>query len=747
MRNFLNILKSLKPFHWVILFFVGFIGAFGTLAIGERLEDKAIQSWIRQAELDAAASTIAAQSWLAQSETIISGLALGFKNPNRITTDEFKNMVIQAEEWNSEFSLDAVAVVQRVSRPQRREMEKKVNHPFLHASLPGEPVPEAYDHMVVIESSETDGLLRPYVDLLTYAEMGNVVKTAWRIPKKAIMGPSFVDNDKHFTLVGIGVPEYQKETVIVGRVNLSDMIDVLMANHVPDGIVLRLSERGSEADADTPDRSIFGSLKPANNVLHTLTIRITRGQARWTYNWDVTKKYLGGAPKANATMVQIGGLIITILVVYSIGALSVQNTIIRRTVAERTQNLTQEAADRREAEEALRRSQKMEAVGQLTGGIAHDFNNLLGVIMGNLQIIQLEIEEEKTLADNNKLNSWINAALRNADRGVGLTQSLLKFSRKEASEAKVLSINALVGDIDNLLRKSLTRKIEVHIDLAHDLWLTEIDSSDFADTLTNLVLNARDAMAEGGRLNIKTYNTSIGDDHSFMNEEAVPGDFVCMEVEDTGTGISLDILDNVFEPFFTTKESGRGTGLGLSMVFGFVRRSAGDITIKTTPGHGTTFRVYLPKASVEGVDNDETDAADIVSLRGSETVLVVDDEENMLEVATVLLSGLGYKTLASSDGVNALAVLNENRNIDLLFTDVVMPGGIDGFELAKRARNKYPALKILLTSGFAGEAAFQKSGIDLSAVETKKLISSLLEKPYLRNELASSIRRVLDGEA
>ena len=746
MRNFLNILKTLKPLHWIILFSVGFIGVFGTLAIGQRLEDKAIQSWIRQAELDAAASTIAAQSWLAQSETIISGLALGFKNPNRITTDEFKNMVIQAEEWNLEFSLDAVAIVERVPRSGRQEMENKFNHSFLHASLPGIPVPDAYDHMVVIESSDTDGLLRPYVDLLTFEEMGNVVKTAWRIPKKAIMGPSFIANNKHFTLVGIGVPDYQQDTVIIGRVNLSDMIDVLRANHVPDGIVLRLTERDSETRAGTLDRPIFGSLKPADDVLHTLTIRVTRGQARWNYNWDVNKDYRGGAPKANATMVQIGGLIITILVVYSIGALSVQNAIIRRTVAERTQNLTQEAADRREAEEALRRSQKMEAVGQLTGGIAHDFNNLLGVIIGNLQIIQLEIEEDQTISDNNKLSPWVDTAIKNADRGVSLTQSLLKFSRKEASEAKALSINDLIGDLDNLLRKSLTRKIEVQIELAADLWLSEIDPSDFADTLTNLVLNASDAMAEGGRLNIKTYNTNLSSDHPFMNEEAVPGEFVCMEIKDTGGGISLDIIDNVFEPFFTTKESGRGTGLGLSMVFGFVRRSAGDITISSTPGQGTTFKVYLPKTTINLIETEETEVTDTVIVRGSETILVVDDEENMLEVAAVLLRGLGYKILTSTDGANALAALKQHEDIDLLFTDVVMPGGIDGIELARRARDQYPTLKILLTSGFTGEAAFQKSGIDLSEDESKKLISNLLAKPYLRNELALNIRRVLDGE-
>ncbi|MBT4889802.1 MAG: response regulator [Rhodospirillales bacterium] len=354
MNNLIGITKFLRLQHWLILLAVATLGILGTYSIGQRLEDKAIESWKRQAELDATVATIAAQSWLAQSETIISGLAMGFRHSGEIRAEEFDTMVMQAEEWNSEFSFDAVAVVNRTLRDKRTEVEESLAHALSDAMDSDKVVPDAYAHMVVVNSSETEGMLRPSVDLLTVPEMGEVAKTAQRVPDKAIMGPAYTDKEGHlFTLVGIGLPNRDRSVVIIGQVDLSEMLDVLSSSYIPDGLVLRLSERNDDASADTKVLPIYGSLEAAKDVIDTVSIRVTRGQARWNYNWDITEEYLGGAPTASATMVQIGGLVITMLMIFSVGAMSVQNTITKRLVEDRTKVLLEEVAERKQAEQRL----------------------------------------------------------------------------------------------------------------------------------------------------------------------------------------------------------------------------------------------------------------------------------------------------------------------------------------------------------------------------------------------------------
>jgi len=301
--------------------------------------------------------------------------------------------------------------------------------------------------------------------------------------------------------------------------------------------------------------------------------------------------------------------------------------------------------------------------------------------------------------------------------------------------------------MDILLKKSLTAKIEFRFDLQKDLWLTDIDPGDFADALTNIVINAGDAMPQGGMLSIRTENKTLKGDHAFINQHAVPGDYVCLEITDTGAGIEEEVLDKVFEPFFTTKEVGRGTGLGLSMVFGFVNRSGGDITIRSEPGHGTTCQIYLPRASQDVAEQTTISKIDLDTLRGKETILIVDDEEHLLEIAVEHLQGLGYKTLTATDGIQALNLLSERKDIDLLFSDVVMPKGINGFELAKRGVGMRPELKVLLTSGFASEGLLSKSGVDFSEDLTSQLAADLLSKPYNQEQLALKVRDTLDKDS
>ena len=408
----------------------------------------------------------------------------------------------------------------------------------------------------------------------------------------------------------------------------------------------------------------------------------------------------------------------------------------RRHILSSTKDLT----DEKGTEEALRRSQKMEAVGQLTGGIAHDFNNLLSIIIGNLELVKGNIE------NNEKTSTRIGRALTGAKRGADLTRSLLQFSRKEAHHDTIASLNDLIQDMTSLLRKSLTATINLKFEMAEDLWPTVVDHGDFSDAFINLVLNARDAMPQGGELLIKTSNTRLMDEHIFTNRDAKPGDYVRLDIFDSGKGMAPDIVEQIFEPFFTTKQRDRGTGLGLSMVYGFVQRSRGDISVHSEPAHGSTFCIYLPRAKTDAVDEIAEEKVDLDIPGGDETILVVEDENDLLETIKEHLASLGYKVHAATDAESALCLLDGDNDIDLLFSDIVMPGGINGFELADRATGMKPSLKVLMASGLTNMDALSRSGVHITEKEKKHLISELLQKPYDLDMLAIRVRRILDGE-
>jgi signal transduction histidine kinase/FixJ family two-component response regulator len=391
--------------------------------------------------------------------------------------------------------------------------------------------------------------------------------------------------------------------------------------------------------------------------------------------------------------------------------------------------------ERKRAEEALRRSHKMEAVGQLTGGIAHDFNNILGIVIGNLELL------ERTLADDPKPLRRAKTALKAAMRGADLTGRLLSFARAEAGSAEPTSMNQVIGGMKEFLAESLTKAITVETRLGEDLWPVKIDPGELEDAILNLAINSRDAMAEGGTLVIETANERLDSHHVERNPEAGPGDHVTVTVSDTGAGMTQETVERIFEPFFSTKEKGKGTGLGLSMVYGFVKRSGGHITVHSQPGKGTTFRLYFPRCSPEDDRVEATGEAVGEEPRGGETILVVDDEEHLADVTTAHLEELGYGTLTAHDGKQALEFLAGQHTIDLLLSDVVMPGGIDGYKLAREALKKRPTLKALLTSGDATKSERRaRDGDPLVAA----LTATLLSKPYGKAELARSVRRVLD---
>jgi signal transduction histidine kinase len=394
-----------------------------------------------------------------------------------------------------------------------------------------------------------------------------------------------------------------------------------------------------------------------------------------------------------------------------------------------------ERANRRRAEEVLWHTQKLEAVGQLTGGVAHDFNNLLTIITGNLDMLQDVIAGTRKLPRERQLK--LVAAAQNAvENGAHLTQQLLAFARRSVLDAETVDLNAVISGSEDFLRRALNETITLEVAYSPDLWPCFIDRVQFEAAILNLVVNARDAMPRGGELRIATGNVEISDPGGaggYAGRELKPGSYVYVCVADNGVGMSADVVQRAFEPFFTTKEVGQGTGLGLSQVYGFVTQSGGNVTIKSAPDVGTTLILYLPRSKAERRDHDLGAEPNAGPCFGNETILVVEDNAELLEIAVTMIRDLGYKVLVAANGVEAIALLNGDKSIDLLFSDVVMPHGINGPDLASQARSIDKNLKVLLTSGYPGT----------NGAEAASNNFPILAKPYRRDDLARMLRAAL----
>ncbi|MBV9564673.1 MAG: response regulator [Bradyrhizobium sp.] len=382
-----------------------------------------------------------------------------------------------------------------------------------------------------------------------------------------------------------------------------------------------------------------------------------------------------------------------------------------------------------EANEAqIRQAQKMEAVGQLTGGIAHDFNNILTVITGSIEILGDAVKDNPLL---NQITNMISAA---AARGADLTRHLLAFARRQPLQPRSTDVNALVVDAARLLRPTLGEQVEIDSMLAHDAAPALIDPSQLSTAILNLALNARDAMPDGGKLTLETRNVVLDEHYAAMNSEVKPGNYVMIAVSDTGAGIPGNLLDKVFEPFFTTKDVGKGSGLGLSMVYGFVKQSDGHIKIYSEEGHGTTVKLYLPEA-VRKPDIVDVEADPYAIEYGDESILIVEDDALVRDYVVTQVERLGYETLSASNAAEALAMIDGPPHIDLLFTDVIMPGGMNGRQLATEALKRRPGLKVLFTSGYTENAIVHHGRLDAGVL--------LLAKPYVSADLARMIRTAL----
>jgi PAS domain S-box-containing protein len=394
--------------------------------------------------------------------------------------------------------------------------------------------------------------------------------------------------------------------------------------------------------------------------------------------------------------------------------------------------ITRDLTEQRQAEEQLRQAQKMEAIGQLTGGIAHDFNNLLMVISGHVESLLRHLPEN---VDEN-LRRSANAALRASDRAAVLTHRLLAFARRQALDPQSLSLNTMITGMYEMLRRTLGERVEIETVLGNGLWATFVDPNQLEGSLLNLAINARDAMPDGGKLTIEAANVYLDDAYA-ATAEVPPGQYVGVFVSDTGAGMAPEVISRAFEPFFTTKEVGQGTGLGLSQVYGFVKQSGGHVNIYSEVGAGTTVKLYLPRYySDENAADDRPTTASIPRGR-EETILVAEDDSEVRSFTVETLRELGYRVVAAMDGHTALRLLDAHREIALLFTDVGLPGGMNGRQLADEAQRRRSRLKVLFTSGYARNAIVHHGRLD-PGVE-------LIAKPFTFSTLATTVRRILDG--
>jgi len=394
----------------------------------------------------------------------------------------------------------------------------------------------------------------------------------------------------------------------------------------------------------------------------------------------------------------------------------------------RTREFYDEGERRERAEQALRQSQKMEAVGQLTGGVAHDFNNLLTIIIGNIGIAKRGVVEARA-------ERALDNALVGAERAAQLTQRLLAFSRLQPLNPRAVDTNRLILGMSDLLTRSLGERIELETISGAGLWKVEVDGSELEATMLNLALNARDAMPDGGKLTIETSNAYLDDEYCRQHSGIEPGQYVLISVTDNGVGMDRNTADRAFEPFFTTKEAGKGTGLGLSQVYGFMKQSGGHVKIYSERGQGTTVKLYLPRYDGEETAASAPEEGGAARGRG-ETILVVEDDDGVRQYASEILRDLNYQVIEARDSATALRLLEADKPFDLLLTDVVLPGK-NGRELADEVLRRRPGVKVIFMTGYSRNAIVHQGRLDPG--------TELISKPLIEGTVARKIRQVLDG--
>ena len=495
-----------------------------------------------------------------------------------------------------------------------------------------------------------------------------------------------------------------------------------------DGLVLYCNHRFTAMLGYSQERVVGGAFH-----------RFVPGEDRATVDWLISSSAEAGG-RGEFTLVREDGATLPVHLSFAVLASDGERILCgivtdltgqrerNRELAETNARLQAEIAERESAEARLRQVQKMEAVGQLTGGLAHDFNNLLMIIAGNLQLLEARLTDER-------LAPLIGHALSAADRGARLTGQLLAFSRRQDLQSRSVCINSLLPALAPLVRQAIGAGIAMEIIEGEALWHCCTDPNQLENALLNLAINARDAMPGGGSLRFETANVTVDADAAAILPDARPGRYVAVSVTDTGEGMSPDIMERALEPFFTTKEIGKGSGLGLSMIYGFVRQSGGHLTLESAPGKGTRVSLHLPWSEPPPA---EEHAEDRVPSRqaASGTVLVVEDDADVRQLVVSLVAALGYSVLDAADGATALEMLDRHAAVDLVFSDVAMPGGMSGIDLAHQIRRRCPDTAILLTSGFTARAQVHDPALATTF--------PILNKPYRHEDLAEALQLALE---
>jgi PAS domain S-box-containing protein len=521
--------------------------------------------------------------------------------------------------------------------------------------------------------------------------------------------------------------------------NMAEHAPVMMWVTDPEGSVTYLNQLWSEFTGQSPEEALgFGAWMAIHGDDRAATRDAFRAaiEAREPFRAEfrlrrydgVYRWALSAAAPRFAGLGEEGPFLGFVGSVIDISERKEAEHILQRTNEVLAQRVTAAIAERAETEAQLRQAQKMEAVGKLTGGVAHDFNNVLQVIGGNLQLLTRDV------TGNLRAEQRLQTAVAAISRGSKLASQLLAFGRRQPLAPKAINLGRLVRSIDEMLRRALGDGIEIETIIAGGLWNTFVDVAQVENAILNLAINARDAMDGHGKLTIEVGNAGLDDAFTARQDEA--GQYVMLAVSDTGSGMTPEVLERAFEPFFTTKPEGHGTGLGLSMVYGFVKQSGGHVKIYSEPGQGTTVRLYLPRSREEEEVEVEFDAGP--AMGGSETVLVVEDDDDVRGTVIDMLSDLGYRVLKARDAQSALAVIDSGVPVDLLFTDVVMPGPLRSPELARKARERLPNIAVLFTSGYTEDAIVHGGRLDAGI--------DLLSKPYTREALARKLRHVLRNQ-
>jgi signal transduction histidine kinase len=491
----------------------------------------------------------------------------------------------------------------------------------------------------------------------------------------------------------------------------------------PPGAPTRLDENSGfrRTIARTPAGGLYTTLSPIDHIERRFAARRLGGTPLYVTTGFSTSVMRSEWLWGMATHL-IYGVPVTLFLFFSLFA-----------VLLRTRRLCAEINRRAAAEEALRQSQKLDAIGHLTGGVAHDFNNLLTIIIGNLEAAQRQLESWTDGAQI-KLSRRLENAMHGAQRAATLTKRLLAFSRQQPLNPALLDVNRVLNGLSDFLRRALGEDVSLEIVGGGGVWPVEADAAELEAAILNLAVNARDAMLEGGKLTIEASNSYLDEAYCRQNADVQPGQYVQIAVTDTGSGMPKDVIERAFEPFFTTKESGQGTGLGLSQVYGFVKQSGGHVKIYSEAGEGTTIKIYLPRFFGKASATEENAAAPSRS-RSGESVLVVEDDTDVRDYVVETLASLGYKVFEAGEAEIALRLLDENPSVHLLLTDVVMPG-MNGRKLAEEARLRRPDLKILYMTGYSRNAIMHQGRLDIGV--------DLLQKPISSEQLASAVHKMLD---